>query len=554
MGPQDLRIVISGDASRAPGGFKAVLGSQLAAPRARAILAQLRRQYGDVLPAMEIEDSPAFATRGVMLDISRDRVPMMEHLLHFVDTMSTLGLNHLQLYTEHAFAYAGHEEVWRGRDPMTPAEVRELDTYCRLRGVELAANQNCFGHLASWLRHPRYAPLAETHGDWEFEYAGERFQRSGPFSLCPTDPASLRLVEDLLGQLLPCFSGGLVNIGCDETFDVGAGRSADAVRETGRAAVCVEFTRRVCDIARTHCRRPMFWADIALHSPRSAGRLGDAIALIWDYEPGYPWAERIASLRAQGLETWVCPGTSCWRSITGRTTERRANLREAAAGGLSAGATGFMVTQWGDTGHHQQWPITLHALAEAADAAWTGGREVCSPAAASLQVLDDPSLRLGGWLDELGDADLRLRQIAGRTAGQPRRLRNATALFVDLHTPLREGGADPRVSGGLANAGPAMWREVLAKLESLTAARPLHADVRVSAELRHTLDVATFAARRALLRREAGGISRDNLLDDAARIRGEFAGLWPARSRTGGLASSLRHYDTMIEDLQGAAP
>src|SRR6186997_257028 len=36
---------------------------------ARATLAQLRTQYGPSIPAVEIEDAPAFATRGVMLDI-----------------------------------------------------------------------------------------------------------------------------------------------------------------------------------------------------------------------------------------------------------------------------------------------------------------------------------------------------------------------------------------------------------------------------------------------------------------------------------------------------
>src|SRR4029079_2166283 len=100
----------------------------------------------------------------------------------------SLKFNHLELYTEHTFAYRGHEEVWRDWSPMTPAEVRELDTYCSSRGVRLVANQNCFGHLERWFAHPRYAGLAETLGDWVFENEHERFHRTGPFSLCPTDP------------------------------------------------------------------------------------------------------------------------------------------------------------------------------------------------------------------------------------------------------------------------------------------------------------------------------------------------------------------------------
>src|SRR5262249_39824759 len=153
----------------------------------------------------------------------------------------------------------------------TAQEIHRLDERCRLRGIELAANQNCFGHLTRWLTLPKYAHLAGTHGDWVFENATEAFPRRGPFSLCPGDPASAALVAGLLGPLLPCCSSGLVNIGCDETFDVGFGRSAAAVKERGRAAVYFEFVNRICDAARRHGKRPMFWADIALSHPEAVG-------------------------------------------------------------------------------------------------------------------------------------------------------------------------------------------------------------------------------------------------------------------------------------------
>jgi hexosaminidase len=507
-------------------------------------------------PPPPFTGSAAYAKRGVMLDISRDRIPTMQHLLEIVDTLAALRFNHLQLYTEHTFAYRGHEEVWRGSDPMTPAEYIELDTYCRGRGIELAANQNCFGHLASWLRHPRYAELAETQGEWIFEYNGESFPRSGPFSLCPTDPRSLELIGDLLGQLLPCFSSPLVNIGCDETFDVGAppaARSAQAVQERGRTAVCIDFIGEICQIARAHGKRPMYWADIVLRQPQLAGQLGDAIALVWDYEPGYPWRERVTSLTSQGIEAWVCPGTSCWRSITGRTTERRLNLRESARQGLQAGATGFMVTAWGDTGHHQQWPITLHALAEAAHAAWTGGRDGHDSRAAALHTFGDAEL--GPWLNELGDLDLELRQISGKPAagGSPRPLRNSSALFVDLHLPLKPG-PEHETRAALLHTPCELWRQAADRLQEL------HRDGRwripgVQDELALTLEIAELALQRAVIRRSTGTpVFIADPLQRLEKIKSQFRALWLRRSRPGGgggLESSMRHWDRIHRDLQG---
>ncbi len=308
----------------------------------RATLAQLRRQYGTRLPAVEIADGPAFATRGVMLDISRDRVPTMEHLFETVELLASLKFNHLQLYTEHTFAYAGHEEAWRGWSPITPDEIRSLDAHCRELGVELSANQNCFGHLARWLNLPKYKHLAETHGDWVFENATESFPRHGPFSVCPVDPASEEFIAGLLDQLLPCFGSRLVNIGCDETFDVGFGRSAAAVKERGRAAVYFEFVSKICAAVRKHGKRPMFWADIALSDPGAVGRIPeDMVCLAWDYEPTARFGEWCRVLRSAGRETWVCPGTSSWRSLTGRTGERRGNLPGAGGGGRGGGVAGF---------------------------------------------------------------------------------------------------------------------------------------------------------------------------------------------------------------------
>ena len=540
-GPEAYRLEIT------PSGPPGIAARDAAGARhARATLAQLRRQYGERVPCMTVEDAPAFPTRGVMLDVSRDRVPTMEHLRSTVETLAELKFNHLQLYTEHTFAYAGHDEVWEGWSPITPEEVRTLDAHCRRHGIALAANQNCFGHLASWLRHPRYAPLAETHGEWVFENAGRQFPRKGPFSLCPTDPASLALVDDLLGQLLPCFESPLVNINCDETFDVGCGRSAAAVRERGRAAVYFEFVNRIAAAARRHGKRPMLWADIALSQPESLVMFPEgAIALAWGYEPDTPFADWCGTLRSRGIDTWVCPGTSSWRSITGRTRERAANLKSAALAGSLSSATGFLVTEWGDSGHHQQWPVTIHGLAHAAERAWRGAGGIYDPAAGALHALNASDARLGPWLDRLGNADAALRLLTGPSAadGQPTALRNSSALFVDLHTPL-ERKWDAR--------GPMLWERAAEEIEELAATKPRVSDALMDAEIEHTLGVARLAARRAVVRRGGGGGRRE--LGEAARaVRAEHRRLWLVRSRPGGLEHSTTYYDRVIADLETRA-
>lgn len=533
-GPEGYELVLRpGDGPQA----LITAATPLGARHGLRTLAQLLAQ-GAVLPALRIADAPAFAVRGAMLDVSRDRVPTMAELERTVALLASLKINHLQLYTEHAFAYAGHEEVWRDASPITPDELRRLDAFCAAHGIELAANQNCFGHLTRWLDHPRYRPLAELTGDWDFN----GFARSGPFSLCPLDPGSLALVEDLLAQLTPCVASSLVNIGCDETYDVGQGRSKAEVARRGRAAVYLDFLAQVCAVVRRHGRRPAFWGDIALEHPEALDRLpADVVALAWGYEPDAPFARWCTQLQAR--ETWVCPGTSSWRAITGRTSERRANLMAAARDGLAGGARGYLVTDWGDLGHRQQWPIALAGLAEGAHRAWSG-TAAYDARAASLHAFADRSLSVATWLDAFGDVDRDLRAIGGRPRadGSPAPLRNSTALFVDLHKPL----AEPWIGDDQA------WRAVSARLHALPPPDPLVTglDVQLWRECRHAWRTAAFAAARAICRRSGEREAFPLLAGTLRALIEEHRELWLARSRPGGLDDSCAWYRATLAELE----
>jgi hexosaminidase len=520
-------------------------------------LAQLLRQYMRALPALHIADWPDVAIRGVMLDISRDRVPTMDTLRATIDTLAALKINHLQLYTEHTFAYAGHEDVWRDSSPITPAEARELDAYCTARGIELSANQNCFGHMHRWLKHPRYAGLAEIPPEvpnWTFETDdGRKFTKHGPFSLCPTDPGSIALIRDMLDQLLPCFASPLVNIGCDEAFDVGQGRSRDEVAKRGRAAVYFDHVRAVDAIVKHHGKRSLFWADIALRHPDLLHLIPQsAEALIWGYEGDAPFDSAAAELRGLGLPFWVCPGTSTWCSFIGRTAVRRANLAAASRAALAHGAAGYLITDWGDQGHRQQWPVSMHALAHGAHAAWNcANPDAFDDVGASLHLFGDADGLVGPWLEDLGDIDADLRAP----------LRNTNAIFTELHRPLAASPFD----AGRPDAFAA-WRDVRRRAEALRArldSMPLGpASDLLRDELEVSLRLAEHAADKGMICRavieESGpgslprGTARIRLAADLAAIAETHRELWLRRSRPGGLDDSTAWYERIIDDYEQA--
>ncbi len=346
-----------------------------------------------------------FAVRSYMLDISRDKVPSMGTLKQLVEILEKFNYNQLQLYTEHTFAYSKHEAVWKDASPMTAQEIRELDLFCAMHGIDLVPNQNSFGHLERWLVKPEYNHLAELpHGGAPLPWGG--FKKD-PTTLCPTDPASLEFLAGLYDELLPNFESRLFNIGCDETFDLlGEGRSAAAVKEKGEGRVYLEFLLKVAELVRKRGKRPMFWGDVILHHPELVPELPkDLIALDWGYEGNHPFMDETAKFAAAGLDFYVCPGTSSWNSLAGRVENMRENMIAAERAGHLHGAKGFMVTDWGDGGHWQPLAASLPGLI-------LGGNLAYSGASAAKMDLEDAlnavmGVPLGGTLLRLGTLYLR---------------------------------------------------------------------------------------------------------------------------------------------------
>ncbi|MFX0016259.1 MAG: family 20 glycosylhydrolase [Promethearchaeota archaeon] len=319
------------------------------------------------LSCLEIKDWPDFPSRGVMLDVSRDKVPTMETLFELTELLANLKINQLQLYLEHTFAYSGHNVVWKDASPFTGEEILALDEFCKERYVELVPNQNSFGHFHRWLIHDPYRDLAECPEGTDHPFSKEK----EPFSLNPIDSHVIELLEDLYDQLLPHFSSNHLNVGLDETFDLGEGQSAEVCKEKGKGTVYLEFLLKIYELVKKRGKTMQFWADIIFEHPELIPQIPkDIIPLIWGYEASHPFdllSEKISNL---GLSYYVCPGTSSWNSIAGRTDNAIANLYNAGINGVKNNAGGYLITDWGDHGHLQPLPFSYLGYLVGSGVAW----------------------------------------------------------------------------------------------------------------------------------------------------------------------------------------
>lgn len=508
-------------------------------------LKQLLRLYGRELPCLELRDWPDFAARGVMLDISRDKVPRLETLKMLIDSLAEWKLNQLQLYTEHTFAYAGHESVWEAASPLTPAEILELDAYCREQFIELVPNQNSFGHMTRWLKHAAYAHLAET-GSEGFRLPWSDTPIYEPFSLCAVDAGSLALMQDLYAQLLPHFRSKMVNIGADETFDLGQGRSREACDRQGRGEVYLGFLRQLQAAVGVHGRLMQFWGDIVLSAPELIEKLPrPCIALNWGYEANHPFELEGAHFVKAGIPYYVCPGTSAWNSLGGRSDNMQGNLLHAAEAGHLHQAAGYLITDWGDNGHWQTLPVSLPGFAYGAALAWATGANASTPLAAVLDThvfADAAGLAGEAWL-ELGT----LYRLTGIE------LPNMSALFQLLCWYDDMPGAG--VTQGLTPAGlEAVLALIDALLRRMADARSQRPDAELlRREFALTAGMMRHGCRLALARltRQAPIAAlpyelRLELAQELAVLLDAYRRIWLERNRPGGLEDSLSGLEALL--------
>ena len=510
--------------------------------RACTTLAQwlrLHRDSASGVGGLRVRDRPDFIERGLLLDISRNRVPTLDELEALVDLAAELKLNQLQLYTEHTFAYRGHEDVWRGWSPMTASETEHLATYAAARHVRLVPNQNSFGHMHRWLVHPAYRRLAEVPEGIEHPFSPHK----EPFGLAPTT-ASLEFLRGLYEQLLPLTDAPLFNANLDETLDLGLGRSRGLCEKKGAERVYLDFVRRVHGLVAAHGKRMMMWGDIILKRPELIPELPeDVILLEWGYEAAHPFAEDCARFAAAGRELYVCPGTGSWSTFGGRTENTWANLTSAATHGKAHGATGFLLTDWGDHGHLQPSMVSWPALLAGASVAWN----VASGASQDgfrwgdkldAHVLRDPVGGAGAALLDLG----RVQDLTGV------RSLNGAPLFYGLMQAhvrpeqRRDVGSDP---AALDRALEAL-DDVLGRWRAAPMARPdrrllvregewVGRALGLGAEvLRARLDIGETRPLADLDVTVAGRLRRR-----LEELQEELGPIWRRRSRVGGLDASI---------------
>lgn len=366
-------------------------------------LKQIIKEQGRKLSCMHIEDEPDFPVRGVTIDIGRDKIPTMDTLFKIIDMLSNIKINHLQLYMEgYCYKYKGYEELFKDETPITAEEFQQIDKYAKNKFIDLVPNQNCFGHMTQWLSTEKLKDLAENENGFDF-IAGIH---TPPSTLNPLDERSYALVKGLLEDLMGNFTSDFVNIDFDEPFELGTGKSSELCKELGRGRVYIDFLLKIVDVVRKNGKKILMWGDIITAYPELLQELPKDITILdWNYEGTISFENHCRLFKENNVNFYVCPGTSSWNSISGRTDNMMANILNAAENGLKYRAKGMLITDWGDSGNWQYLPVSYAGFVYGAAVSWNvhGNKEADIAAHLNKYIFKDENRVMGQNFLSLGN-------------------------------------------------------------------------------------------------------------------------------------------------------
>lgn len=291
---------------------------------------------------VQARDWPALEYRGTQVDLSRGPVPKLSYLKKIVRTIAQFKMNQLYMYIEDSFRLQGQPLWGILSDTLSRSDWNELVAYAARYHVEIVPATEACGHMHKVLRFEQYSGLAERpHGH----------------SLAVEDPHMLNFLNSMYEQMLPVFPTSIYNIGCDETVELGKGRSKELVEKEGYGTVYVDNLVRVAKLLESYNKQVMFWGDIAAEHPEMISSLPkNLIVASWEYGAHKSYMKWLKPFENRGNKIFVCPWVGNTSVIVPDYEEAAYNIEQFITDGKKVGAIGTIITVWNDDGETMYAP------------------------------------------------------------------------------------------------------------------------------------------------------------------------------------------------------
>ena len=298
----------------------------------------------------QYQEHVCFERNGLMLDCSRNAVFTVEKVKFLIRTLAKLGMNVLMLYTEDTYEVEGQPYFGAYRGKYTKDEIKELDAYASMFGVELVPCIQTLAHLHNALKWPGMDKI-----------------RDSADILQPEKEETYQFIEKLLSSVKENFSTNRVHLGMDEAVMLGLG---NYLKENGYkkgSLIIREHCNRVVDICRKLELKPMIWSDMYITANSTGGYYDlpentdcskwekpkkDLGLVYWDYyHDDTRTYEKMLDIHAQLSDNVIFAGGSwIWNGISPNYSKTYACTKAALSTCKKYNIKEVLCTAWMDNG------------------------------------------------------------------------------------------------------------------------------------------------------------------------------------------------------------
>ncbi len=194
------------------------------------------------------EEHPAFRANGAMVDVSRGNVLTVEGVKFMLRKMALMGQNFYMLYTEDILEIPSRPYFGYMRGRYTKAEIKEIDAYALMLGIELIPCLEFLSHMSAVLQWPAAGAYRDTH--WTLNVGSEE---------------TYKFLADILDTIAECFTTKKIHVGLDESDDLGLGAYLYQNSYKTKGELFMGHLARLGPMLKERGFEPMMWSDMIFH-------------------------------------------------------------------------------------------------------------------------------------------------------------------------------------------------------------------------------------------------------------------------------------------------
>ena len=195
---------------------------------------------------LELREPCMFSLNGPMFDVSQgNAVINVPTLKYIIRKMALMGLNMLMLYCEDSYDVPTQPYFGYMRSRYSAEDIRELDAYAKLFGIEMIPCIQTLAHLQCVLK---WKPYKEFSDDMDTLLVG--------------DERTYDFISQMISSATEPFSSRRIHIGMDEAMMLGQGKYLEKNGPVSKTKLLKEHLEKVMDIVRSKGLEPMMWSDM----------------------------------------------------------------------------------------------------------------------------------------------------------------------------------------------------------------------------------------------------------------------------------------------------